>query len=419
LRKKRIILLLALLPALLLTAPLAAQKDVESAPLIAMLGSLPNTRAIHESIIGWADLRVADEAAGLPPMTTRAAYELLRRLDLADTWLNALPVYGLPPNWPPYLIAALDEGGAELNGFELFDIDYTLYAGDPPAAVVVLRGRFEAAAIDRALTARGFTATTDADGITVWCGPDGCESGLMLNVRDRNPANLFGGHLGRREPMALAGDTVLNSPDITALRGLIAAYRGQVPTLADDPAYRAAADHALRAGHLRQALFIDAQMLFPGDPAQLILDNAGTNEEIAILRQRLGLDGDFVPVGRAAELMAVTDHVDTGTGLETASLVLVYADAAVAQTAHDELARRLAEVEIMLLSTRAPLLEMLESRGLSLVEPALVTDEATGRTLLVLALQGELLRDEGSLRSGWAVRLWVDMIYRRDLVWLY
>ena len=157
-RKKRIILLLALLPALLLTAPLAAQKDVESAPLIAMLGSLPNTRAVRESIIGWADLRVADEAAGLPPMTTRAAYEL---------------------------------------------------------------------------------------------------------------------------------------------------------------------------------------------------------------------------------------------------------------------ARRLAEVEIMMLSTRTPLLEVLESRGLSLGDPALVTDWATGRELLALALEGELLFDEGGLRSGGAMRLWVDMIYRRDLVWLY
>ncbi len=419
--KKTILLSMILL---LLALPLSAQEDDPGEPpLLAMLGHVPNAAEIRDSIIGWADLRLADEARGLPPFDERAAYELAKRLDRDGIWLYSLPGYGMPPNWSQYLMIALEEGGAELTGFELFDLDYTLYAGNPPAGVVVLQGRFDESAIDSALTARDYTVANNADDVTLWCGPEGCDSGQETDFQNMNPANLFGGHLGRSEPLALAGDTVLNSPDLATLQGLIAAYRDEIPSLADDPIYRAAATYAVTAGDLRQVNFVSAATVFAADPVRAILGDRATEEQMEELRERLGLNDDYVPVGQVAELLAITDHVDIDADTATASLVLVYGDAETAQTAHDELTRRLEESELLLMSLRQPLRELLDERGYVLVGPELVTDEENGKTLLVLSIESELVRGEGEedgrlQLSAMAMRLWVDMVYNRDLIWL-
>src|SRR5690606_32992724 len=123
---------------------------------------------------------------------------------------------------------------AELLGFEWFDIDQSLYFGVPPTAGGILRGQFDPERVRAAFEARDFAAET-IDGVKVLCWIEGCDQGLMVDVRSRNPANPFGGNLGRREPVALLPNLLLNSPAIEVVDAMIQAATGAAPSLLDDP----------------------------------------------------------------------------------------------------------------------------------------------------------------------------------------
>ena len=100
------------------------------------------------------------------------------------------------------------DGMADAVGFGFFDIDRSLVFGEPPGNGTIVAGHFHGDRIARAYQARGFSENTQG-AVSVWCGPEGCDSGLKLNLGDRNPANPFGGQFGRAEPLAVLSDQLL------------------------------------------------------------------------------------------------------------------------------------------------------------------------------------------------------------------
>ena len=57
-------------------------------------------------------------------------------------------------------------------------------------------------------------------------------------MREINPGNPFGGHLGRSEPIFVGDGVLLNSPIDTLVDAMVAAYQDSAPSLADTPEFR-------------------------------------------------------------------------------------------------------------------------------------------------------------------------------------
>ncbi|MCZ7539809.1 MAG: hypothetical protein M5U29_07865 [Anaerolineae bacterium] len=189
------------------------------------------------------------------------------------------------------------------------------------------------------------------------------------------------------------------------INGVIGAAQGELPSLADDPAYRALAGAiAAPDGLLIQALFFGGAALgaVPGDPASL-----GVTPPAADL-------GPLPPYALAV-------LADRQEGNDQVHLIgLVYADAPTAQAAADVLAGRIADFR---LSTRPEIVlaeefgatvsaSVVESAGdglaVALVEaryplPAERTDAETGRFSSAGRLYG----------------LWVQAILRREFTPLW
>src|SRR5690606_15825550 len=80
---------------------------------------------------------------------------------------------------------------------------------------------------------RGYTAE-ERDGGTLLCPKAGCDTGTRVSLADRDPANPFGGMLGRSELAFVADGIFLNSPSLDMMEALIDTYTGDAPSLADN-----------------------------------------------------------------------------------------------------------------------------------------------------------------------------------------
>ena len=236
--------------------------------LTTALGSVPDTLDVRQQLVSWIDygalLGSRDGAAH--PASMEA---LLAQLDADDPaarlWLAAL---NGAASGSGRLLRYLLNGGPEwprLVGFDFTDVHSELAFGQPPGDGIVLQGEFDPARIGAALSARDFT-TTDAGPFSLWCRSDGCNKGLKLDIADRDPADPFGGELGRRQPLAVSEGTLLSSAAIETVDGMLDATRGARPSLADDPSYATVAEALAGEGTLVQATFVPGTMLL-FDPA--------------------------------------------------------------------------------------------------------------------------------------------------------
>lgn len=386
-----------LLVAVLIGMPAAAQEDAN--PLLKMLAFVPDAPEIQDAapLFSYVDYRAVEAARGIDTPTAR---DFADDTDLSGMWMAAMNgvVSGLSLN---YFMMYL-EGMEEALGFSWFDIDQALTFGQPPAMGKVLAGDFDMERIGAAFAARDYTEDM-ADGITVWCPPDGCDTGLETNLRTRDPANPFGGELGRREPIAALPGYVLNSPSDTVLTAMIETHGDEAASLAGNPDVRAAANVLADQGLLLQAQFFK-------------LADVGLVDPLAALE---GVDflksfGQLPPY----RLMFVAD---TAAGGEQVALIgLVYADAETAKAAAEELLARVQVAES--LAVKRPLLALIEERGAQVGAAYADKDDETGRAVAILEIRAPLpdntVQEEGVSRyapSGLGFRLLVDAIYRRDL----
>ena len=97
---------------------------------------------------------------------------------------------------------------------------------------------------------------------TIWCGPSGCQKGLEITM-DREFGNPFGGLIGRREPIFVSQHTLLDSPDVDILAGMLNASNGKSMALSADAEIRALVEAADSRGAIMQIRFLGSETLRP------------------------------------------------------------------------------------------------------------------------------------------------------------
>lgn len=394
-RSNCIHLILLTLIVMLVVVPAAGQEEADDAadiPLLETLALVP-ADALEDTyppLISYADYA---EIVIARNMTRPTAADFLNGTENSALWIGVTG--GLSTGMElSYFFVQIEEM-EPLTGFSWMQIDRSLTFGNVPSAGLILGGEFNRDAITAAYTARDYTSSSAGDDVTVWCSAGGCDGSLM-DIGNRNPANPFGGELGRSQPVAVMPDFVASSADFAVVRNIVDAYTGAEPSLADNAAVYAAAQAMASTGGIRQALFFTQDAL--GDPA------TG--------------DGPLPPYS----LIFFGDTWQDDT--QIALIGMVYDSAADANAAVIEVLSRL-ETAVSMMTNRA-FMELLEERG-GEVHDAYVyqVDDAgpfVALALLHYPMPDNTVQDLGG-RTGYApssmvFRLLVDHLYRRDIGWL-
>jgi len=260
-------------------SPLAAQD--RSAPLLRMLQALPAsfvTNTIN------ADYTFGDPAAAAVVIQQAIA----RGLMAAAIGNPAEPILSefAEPIGPMLRTASRDlgmamfqagpQGWAPLLGFGADDIDQFLTVLNPPLAALMVT--LDPALIDGigpVLIGNGY-APLDFGGVPAFLRG---ENDYQLNLELRNPADPFGGNLGRSSRIALlAGGMVLQSSGLPDLQEML---DREGPKLGDDPLVQsllaALDDSAAGTGPILRAV------LFPAPDVLRVTDTAAPGLRMALL----------------------------------------------------------------------------------------------------------------------------------------
>ncbi len=399
--------------------------DSSTPRILEMLALVPNNPAFtQEDFIGFSDFRVqAATRSGAQDYDSWAEFEAA--LDAKDPaarlLLNSWGMSGVP-NMMSYLHSA-GEDIPETVGFDFFDITAAMSFGKPPGQVYIYQGDFDAAQIEAALTSNGYTSET-LDGFPYWCAEAGCDTGREVNPADRNPANLFGGDLGRRFPVTLLDNAIVTSPDDANVEAIADVYQNPEKSLAANPIYQTVVTAMyetlpVAAGdeqpQLRQAYFIPAHFLIVSDPMATAIFTAP--EEIEKLREQLeSMETTSIPLYQMA---AFTDFGNSSE--QFAQVILIYGLEADAQTAVEIIPQRIASLNSIVV--RQPLAAMFEARQAELLTPEIYKDEDTGRYAAVFTFRyptASAEEDNFGLvpTSGLVYQLLVNLLVQRDVIWL-
>ncbi len=424
-------LLTAALVCLLAWLPLAAQetKTEEAHPLLEMMRAIPDVTESYAGVpwFSYLDHRALEQAReGVPTyeryadlLAARDAEDPAANLWLANTvrmtsgWEGMTRVFQRAQEMPP------------LVGFDLFDVDRSLVAGEPPSRIVVLQGDFDDDAIIDAFVARDYEVV-DANGATLLRSADGGE-GFRQDLRNRDPANPFGGDLGRRERIALVEDLLLNSADDALVDAMIASALGEERSVLDRDNFVAAAE-AITAG---EGLLVQAQFfspldvgILPPDVMALMLQPGATLEvtEDMLTPQAVR---EFEPLP-AYNLVVLADRQEGEN--QVALAAMVYDEEADALAAAEEMTRRLAAFRHPQRDDPDSLMTLY---GGAAGEPSVVYSEATDRYVALASivypspsnervsmLSGEPLAEDSDepgtyAPAGRLFRDWISAIYQR------
>ena len=235
--------ILAVLLSLLCFSSVLAQSE-ELHPLLQLLETIPNDAAAREWFT-YVDFRAVTESReGAPSITTTGAFEALTAGDSLERDLFFAAYFGIGSGPGDFLsnLLRIAEGMLNATGIDPFSIERALTYGTPPGAVDVYFGDFDERQIAAAHSLRGYAENT-VSGLTLWCGNDECE-GTRMDLASRDPANPFGGNLGRQQAVLVGDGFVASSASTERLEQIAEAAAGEVDTLADSPNIRAAAEAA-------------------------------------------------------------------------------------------------------------------------------------------------------------------------------
>jgi hypothetical protein len=402
----RKIILIVLLLAIVI--PAGAQEDSQNPhPLLDMLAFVPDAEQAQSEIY-YADLLAsAGAVSGEIPESGQQAWVSMGYPD--NLWFGWLP-YALP-EFRDYLLLMIDDGG-QSTGLDVSTIERTLQFGQPPSLGLILQGEFDHEAIVTTLTAETHELQP-RDDITLLCSIDGCEDGLTQNIRERDVVNPFGGNLGRREPIALLDDFIINSADFEVLESMLEAGGADTPSLADSADYQAAVSAATQQGVLRQAVFVHPESAAVGT-FDAIVSPLLTEE------QKNALQSQVTPLP-PYQLIMFADTSDLEAGIQAGLVLLVYDTEEAANTALDALRANLAPDGIVSSFQNRPISTIMAERGD--LQYGVTADEATGRYVAGLSLQAPQVKlpqpDETSPTfAGMQFRLFLNMVFARDTLWL-
>jgi hypothetical protein len=422
--KKRIAFLVLLLVIVMTVVPLQAQE--EDHPLMEILALIPDTPEVRQWGLSYMDYRAIVEAR-LGDLTPTSVEELNAEQAGGGTvggiWRAALNgTMSGPGDFLQSVIFGMEDT-PEVVGFDFFDVRRGATFLQPPETVTMFEGSFDTEAIAEAYTNRDYTSS-DLGGMTLWCAAGGCGIGIETNLSERNQANPFGGHLGRKQPLLVSDNIIISTTNDALLYDYPAMRDDTVSTLADAPDVQAAARAVLQSGQLIQAHFYGPTMFIGTDSTvamTALLDPQMTDEERAAVIEELRTS---IESGTSTlpyySLVVLADVVEDNA--QFVRIGLVYTDAEVAQMAADVVYARMLEYQSEILEVA--LRDLLLDRTAFLWQPQLYTDDVTGLTVVVLTIRAPMPPNEktGDLpmipASSMVFRLMISMIYQRDMGWL-
>lgn len=307
-------------------------------------------------------------------------------------------------------------------GLDFFQVQQELSFGQPPENTLYLAGNWDAESVRGALATRNYSLIDENAVAQLWCEED-CLTGSQVQMEARDPANPFGGNLGQNWPLLVAEGQLIGSRSEPLMRDYLSAANGDLPTLAQDPLWRAAVTAATQDGILLQAMALGGEDLrFLNEPLAGI--NLQTLSPEQIQRVAADLLEDYVSLP-PFQLLMVADTVSEGQ--QVGKVILTYPVEADAQAAAAILPGRIAAY--VSLVTQNAFTEMLADRNLML--PTVTVQSAEGVFTVVIdfsspqldaesvfALRFEDPLPEGYAAPGSAFALLAQSIFRQDIGWL-
>ncbi len=395
--------LIALLFVMVSTA--AASQDAPATAFMRAMTLVPISAAFANSgIVSYADYHSGITARGFEIPENWAAFE---------SGEAEFPPVVLPPAGPNNLLRSLFVGAPEyesLLGFDFFDVGQAVEFGSPPPVGQVLIGDFDPDAIINAFSARNYSAESSGTG-TLLCPENGCDTGFAIDLLNRNPANPFGGNIGRNELTFVSDRVFLNSPDLATLHSAIETYENPENSLAALAEVQAVGRILAEYPFVNIVTLTDPLQLGLADPAAW-LGQSVTPEQIEAFVNSLSAER-IAPYSLMA--MASTADAEGEYGL----VLLTYGNSEDAESAASVIDTRL----ITMKSQRAnvPYTEVYGDVGT--LEPArVIYDEASGLSTVVVRLAGESPAnaggDAGEVQSDRPYLQFFQGFMMRDLPWL-
>jgi hypothetical protein len=143
----------------------------------------------------------------------------------------------------------------DMIGFDILEVDQAAMFNVPSG--LILTGSFDTKAVSAAYQTNLDFEANDFDGKRIWCWVKGCTHGGQQDLRNAMGVNPFGGSMGQRQPMIISDDILMASSDLELVLAHLDTAAGTLPSLADDPVYRAAVEAISQDAYLLQAIIIN------------------------------------------------------------------------------------------------------------------------------------------------------------------
>lgn len=423
-----VMMLLGLCTGVTALAPQQTAQPPVQSDLIDMMALVPSSVGTLDGpdYFSYVDFRALDAAR--PDVVSPDNWEVWTSLDsrrfalwFANFSRYAIGSGGLAQNLMQYNLMP------DVVGFDFFDIDRYLNFGQPPDWGNLYVGEFDAQSIAEAHTARNYVATTIDEDLTLWCSEQGCDAGYEVNVEEVEPANIFGGDLGREQPFYIGSNLIFNTPNVAYLDTFPNLYAGRAASLLARPAFLAGAE-AISAGEgdLIQAWFLNPTLF----GADFVIGRIDTTPSETDEQVTYALEGyqSIAPY----ELAILADRQEGNE--QVAIVALVYSDETSAENAAAEVSNRVATFSNILVTRRdEPLIE-LENINATVADPQVYYSPEADRWVAVISarydlppnrlidqLTGEFLPEDAEatgpsafIASGLLFRQWVTAIAQRS-----
>lgn len=261
---RRFVWVIALV-VILAAQPVSGQDDpAAGSSLLRLLAYVPDTPQ-NRNWIAYGDSAAWHTAWGVPRVDSLEAVNALDEQQ-RNQWMYLLTMQATPPEVMAvqYLFAEAEDQRATY-GFNFFDLERGLEAGAPPDRLSLLELAVEPETIGTALAATGYAS-----------GPLGA-AGTLYSLREDYALDaafpLTSGKLPMRNRIGLLDRVVVVGSATAVVDSAAQAAAGELPTLADDPVYRAAVGVVESDPTLAQTGPLIGAILLP--PAMLAGD-AGT-----------------------------------------------------------------------------------------------------------------------------------------------
>lgn len=257
--------------------PAAGQASAAtSVPLLQMLALVPNTPE-YRTLLTWGDAAAWFDATAIPRVDSFDEAAALPEAE-RDSILYDLFKQTVPPDALGVQHLRVEKM-RERYGFDFFDADQMLGAGQPPDSLAIVTVGTEPATIDAALSSTGYTMTQTAGASLYHLRGD-----YEVDMRDESMV----GRLGALNRIALIEDaggpaTVVIGRATAPVEAALESGAGAIPSLAGDPLYRFVAENLTDGtfdyfGKLVGLMLVEPQ---PGDPmAALGMESAEVQAQL-------------------------------------------------------------------------------------------------------------------------------------------